>query len=320
MELFSYFTSISQAMLQIFFLGLIGFVLVRRKVLTEEGLSGLTNLFIVIVFPSLIFWQIVTKFKFELYPQWWMFPILSLMITAVGLLVGYLCSSNLKDAHMRREFICLTGFQNSGYLPLVLLRWIVPEKHLSTILIYLFLFLLSFNLVIWSWGVYFLSARTSRRFSLGSVFSPPVVAMLAGFSFVALKINACIPQYILSPIEMLGNCSFPLAIVVVGATLANGYTPKQLEKENILRLILAKLLVLPLLGLVFLNYIKLPYLIGLLIMLELAVPSATNLAIIARKYSTQERLISQGIFFTHIVSLVTLPLFLAGFNFIVMRR
>lgn len=320
MEFFSYFISIFQAMLQIFFLGLIGFFLVRRKMLTQEGLSGLTNFFIVIVFPALIFGQIVTKFRFESYPRWWVFPILSLIITGLGLLVGYLSSGNLKDRQIRREFICLTGFQNSGYLPLVLLRWIVPPEDLSTILIYLFLFILSFNLVIWSWGVYFLSARPTRRFPLGSLFSPPVAAILIGFLFVVLKINALLPQCILLPIEMLGNCSFPLAIVVVGATLAQAHPLKQLEKKNVVRLILAKLLVLPLLGLAFLTYFKLPYLIGLLIILELALPSGVNLAIISRRYSSSERLISQGIFFTHIVSLVTLPLFLAGFNFIVMRR
>lgn len=320
MEILSYFKSISQAMLQIFFLGLVGFVLVRKKVLSGEGLSGLTSFLIEVTFPALIFWQIITKFSFSLYPKWWIFPLASIAISALGVLAGYIFSLPDRDTQLRREFMSLAGFQNSGYLPLALFGWIIPREQLSAMLIYLFLFLLGFNLVLWSWGVYFLSARKLRRFSLASLFSPPVIATFLGFIFVLLKVNSYIPTFILSPLELLGNCSFPLAIVVVGASLADLYVAKPLDKKLIIRLILAKLIVLPSLGLLFISYFQLPYLLGLLIILELAAPSATSLAVIARKYSQEERFISQGVFFSHIVSLVTLPLFLSAFNLIVFYR
>ena len=319
MEILGYFKSIAQAMLQSFFLGAVGFFLVRRKILSSQGLDGLSRFLIEVSFPALIFWQIVTKFSFELYSNWWLFVLLSLTITALGLALGYLFGFSVKDSHIRREFISLVAFQNSGYLPLVLLGWIVPREQLSTVLIYLFMFLLGFNLVIWSWGVYFLSEHKLKYFSLPSLFSPPVIATLSGFLFVLLKINKALPAFILSPLEMLGNCSFPLAIVVVGASLADLYVYRMPDKKLVLKLILAKLLLLPAMGLLFLGYVQVPYFIGLLIILELAVPSATSLAVIVRRYGRQEKIISEGIFISHIVSLATLPLALALFNWIVLR-
>lgn len=326
MTVFSYFNSISQAMLQIFLLGLVGFVLAYKSLISEEGVRGLTDFFINIAFPALIFWQIVTKFSFNLYPDWWIFPLIGLSITALGLLVGHAFSRRAGGAQLRREFICLVGFQNSGYLPLVLLNWIVPKEQLAQMLIYLFLFLLSFNLVIWSWGVYFLSAHKARKFSLTSLLSPPVIAMLSGFGFVALNIGRFLPGFILSPLEALGNCSFPLAMVVVGASLAGLYQARGSLRERgsyggvMFKLILAKLVVLPLLGLLFIWYFKFSYLTGLLVILELAVPSATNLTIISRKYSQKDEITSQGVFLSHIAGLVTLPLFLTAFNHIVFLR
>ena len=107
--------------------------------------------------------------------------------------------------------------------------------------------------------------------------------------------------------------------MVVGASLAQLYNKQAIDLRNIIKLSL--LVVHPaLLGLLFLSLVRLPYLIGLLIILELAVPSATNLAIITRKYARQEKIISQGIFFSHILSLITLPVFLTLFNIIVSRR
>ena len=335
-------------MLQVFVLGLVGFVLVKKGMLSPQGLDGLTDFFIGLVFPALIFGQIVREFDFKAVGYWWLFPLLSLGITGLGLLAGYGFGFSLKDAQTKREFIALSGFQNSGYLPLVLLKGILPPEQLGPMLIYLFLFLLGFNLVIWSWGVSFLSARPAASFGYGcgyrkphhrplaygkpnyglvanmfswaSLFSPPVLAVILGLVFVILKIGRFIPQFILFPIEMLGNCSFPLAMVVVGASLAQLYNKQAIDLRNIIKLSLLKLCILPLLGLLFLSLVRLPYLIGLLIILELAVPSATNLAIITRKYARQEKIISQGIFFSHILSLITLPVFLTLFNIIVSRR
>lgn len=309
-------------MLQIFLLGLVGFVLVRKKILLSEAVSGLSSFLIGVAFPALIFWQLVTKFSLSLYPDWWIFPLASFIITGLGLSVGFLFSLSVKDARLRREFISLAGFQNAGYLPLTLLAWIAPEGYRDILLIYLFLFLLGFNLVIWSWGVYFLSERKLKHFSLASLFSPAVMAILLGFAFVILKLNAFMPKFILQPIELLGNCSFPLAVVVLGAILAElrGDSQKPFEKKIISKMILAKLIVLPILGLLFLSFFKLPYLLGLLIIIELAVPSANSLAVIARKYSEEEKIISQGIFVSHLVSLVTLPVFLALFNWLSLRQ
>lgn len=320
MSSISYFKPIAYAMAQIFFLGLIGFLLVRRKILSEEGLEGLTDFFICVSFPALIFWQIITKFSFSQYPNWWIFPCLSLGITGLGLFVGYIFSLPLKDAQVRKECICLVGFQNAGYLPLVLLNRIVPQEQLAAMLIYLFLFLLGFNLVIWSWGVYFLSAHTLRSFSFKSLLSPPVVSILAAFILVWLNINKFIPALILYPLESLGNCSFPLAIVVIGASLAELHGLKKekqalaITPESILMVLLAKLVVLPLIGLALVGYFRIPRLLGFLIVLELAVPSATNLAIISRRYAQKDIIISRGIFLSHMVSLITLPVFLALFS------
>jgi predicted permease len=320
MEISSYFKSISQAMLQLFFLGLVGFALAKRRVLLKEGVNGLAGFLIVITFPCLVFTEVIGRFSFSAYPDWWLFPLMSLAVSGLGLFVGYVFSAPLKDAQIKREFIGLTGFQNSGYLPLALLGWLLPKEQLGIMLIYLFLFLLGFNLVIWSWGVYFLSAHKLKKFSFSSLFSPPVIAVLLGFLFIFLKAHRFVSKGFLAPLEMLGKCSFPLAMVVVGAGLAELSGTKSVDKKVMLRLVLAKLILLPSIGLLWLGYFRLPYLVGLLVILELAVPSANSLAVIARQYAQGEKIISRGIFISHITSLVTLPLFLAAYNLIVFRR
>lgn len=307
------------AVAQIFLLGAIGYFLMKNKLLGEAGLDILSRLVVEITLPILIFCQLVKDFRFDLYPDWWIFPLLSLLITVAGLLLGYIFIVFIKGDQRKMQFLSLITFQNSGYLPLALIAALLPKEKIDTMFIYLFLFLLGFNLIIWSFGVYMLSLRERKKFELGSLFSPPVIATLVSLVIVFFGINKFIPDTVLKPLRLVGDCTLPLAMFVVGGSLAPIHL-KHIDKKAILLMVLAKLVILPLLGLWLITKFNLPQLIGLLIIMQLAVPPATSLSVIARHYKKEDLLISQGIFFGHIVSLVTLPLFLSLYFTLVMIK
>jgi predicted permease len=83
---------------------------------------------------------------------------------------------------------------------------------------------------------------------------------------------------------------------------------------------LAKLVVMPALGLWLVFIFKFPELFGLLIVLQLAMPPATNLSVIVSHYKKDDLLVSQGIFFGHVASLVTIPLILSLYFMISMIK
>jgi predicted permease len=50
---------------------------------------------------------------------------------------------------------------------------------------------------------------------------------------------------------------------------------------------------------------------GLLVLMQLAMPPATSLSVITRHYKKEDLLISQGVFFGHIASVITIAIFLS---------
>lgn len=300
------------AVAQIFILGAIGFFLVKKNVLGDEGLDALSRLTIDIVFPILIFCQLIKDFSFELYPNWWIFPLISIAITILGLAVGFAFSLFLKGREHRIQFVNLVGFQNSGYLPLTLIAALsLSSVSRDTIFIYLFLFLLGFNLVMFSLGVYLLTFSKGKKFELKNLFNPPVVAVLASLILIFFRLNS-IPGFIYKPLNMIGNSALPLAMFVVGGNLAQ-IRLRNIDKHAVFLLILTKLIILPLIGLLVILKINMPQLIALLIIIQLSAPSATTLSVITRHYKREDLLISQGIFFSHLVSILTIPVFLSLF-------
>lgn len=307
---FKSFGLVSGAVGQIFILGAIGYFLVRRGILTRQGMDFISRLVIDITLPAMIFSQLIQGFNFSLKPAWWIFPLTSFAITLLGLIVGSAFASLIKRGEQRRQFLSLVAFQNSGYLPLALVAALFSAEKINLMFIYIFLFLLGFNLVMWSLGVYFLSYHRNKKFELGSLFSPPVLATLFTMALVGLGVNKFIPELILRPLRMVGDSTLPLAMFVVGGNLGL-IRINRIEFKPISLLILAKLLILPLLGLLFIRGLSLPYLFSLLLMMQLAMPSATSPSLIIVRYNREDLLISQGILITHLVSLATIPFFLS---------
>ena len=307
------------AMAQIFLLGGLGYMLVKKNILSGEGLDALSRLVIQIIFPALILAQMLKNFSFSLYPNWWIFPLVSLTITIMGLTVGWLLLklSGLKTDKL--QFLSLVAFQNSGYLPLAIAAAIFTGQQANDIFIFIFLFLLGFDLVAWSLGIYMLTYEKQVKFKLRSLFSSPVTANLTSLALIALGLNKFIPDVLFKPLSLVGNCTLPLAMLVVGGNVALVQL-KNIDREVTFIFLLGKLIILPLLGLVIVLKFALPHLLGFLIVMQLSMPSATSLSVIIRRFNKQDVLISQGVFFSHIIGLLTIPLFLSLYLFLVMLK
>ncbi len=302
-----------------FILGFIGYLLIKRNFLGEAGLNALSRLVIEVTLPFLIFCRLLKDFRFDAFPEWWLFPLISLVITLLGLLVGWFFSGFISGRQGKLQFLSLVSFQNSGYLPLALLGALLSPEKAQTIFIYLFLFLLGFNLLMFSLGVYLLTFSQAKKFDWWSLLNPPVIATLAGLAVVYFNLAHFFPRWLIHPLQTAGDCTLPLAIFVVGGNIAAIRLVK-VEKKAMALMALAKLVIMPALGLWLVFIFKLPELFGLLIVLELAMPPATNLSVITSHYRQDDLLISQGIFIGHMVSLITVPLFLSFYFMINMLK
>lgn len=313
------FRVVGAAVTQILILGAVGYILVKKNILGECGLDNLSRLTLDITLPLLIFTQLIRDFSFSIFPDWWIFPLISMAVTVLGLSVGFILSLFIKGEQHKMQFASLVGFQNSGYLPLALLAALLPVGELKIMFIYLFLFLLGFNLIMFSVGVYLLTFLKNKKFDWLSLFSAPVIAVLASFLLIIFKLDRFIPDFIFQPLKWLGDCTMPLAMLVVGGSLAK-IELKHIDIKTMSLMCLAKLLILPALGFLILWKIKPPFLVSLLIFIQLAMPPAANLSVIVRSYKKEDLLISQGTFFGHILSIVTLPLLLSlYFAFIMLK-
>lgn len=298
-------------MAQIFLLAFCGYWLTRKAVVAESLLKGMSRLIVDVLLPCFIFVKFVGSFDFSAFPRWWIFPLLSCAVMGAGVAISKLFFAiDRRFKEHQREFISLVAFQNSGYLPLILVALLLSGEAQERMFISIVLFLLGFNLVIWSAGVFFLTKEKDKQKERGTLFNPPVAAILVSLLLIVTGLHRFIPVFVMRSAKMFGDCVLPLAMFVVGGNLALVPMRTRENAHSIAGVVLAKLFIMPLIFFGVIALVRPSYEIAFLLLLQAMAPSATSLSLIIRNYDTQDNIISMGIFWTHLVSMVTIPLFL----------
>ena len=294
---------------QILLMGACGYFLVKKGIVDEAGLDLLTRLLVKFFLPLFMFYQLTGHFSFSDFPDWWLYPLLGVAIAFSGLVVGKLALFCCPFIKTKREFLSLIVFQNSGYIPLMLVTTLFSGEVANRLYVSIFLLLIGFNAMMWSLGVWLLARPKRTGLDVKSFYNPPLIAIIGTLFIIFLGIHKYIPKTIMVPIQLFNQCALPLAMIVIGGALAT-IKLTHMPKRPIAMVCFAKLIVLPLVAFGVVFAFRLHGLIGFLIVLEAVVPSAVTLSVIARYYQGDETFVNQGIFYSHVLSVITMPAFL----------
>ena len=118
------------------------------------------------------------------------------------------------------------------------------------------------------------------------------------------------PEAVLKPVKILGDAALPMAMIVIGGNLSLS-SLSRINWTQVTGAVLIKLIVLPLITLIVLSIVKLNPLVSFVAIIQACMPSSITISIIARNYETKNQdFINQGIFVTHLLSMITIPIFL----------
>ncbi|MDD5070347.1 MAG: AEC family transporter [Candidatus Omnitrophica bacterium] len=306
---------IALAIIKLVFIAVLGYYLYRRNVIDERILKFLNEFVINVTVPFLIFSHLIENDDIVRGNSLLLFVALSFLIFFLSSAIGFIYSLiRGVSPRFKREFISLVAFQNCGYLPMNLVYVLLENKLRENFLIYIFLYLFGFNIMMWSVGSFFIFRKKGEKFKVSTLFTPPVTATLIGIVLVFFKASQFVPNIIISPIKMVGDMSFVLSMIILGAQL--GKIELDGFKQRIKLIIEAsflKLVVVPFVFLLLMIQFDKTSLIGFFVVFEAAMPSAASLLLVARLKMADSSFIAQTVLLTHIASIVTIPVWVAIF-------
>lgn len=301
--------AISLAIVKLCIIIAFGFWLCRRQVIQDSAVDFLTAFVVNFTAPCMIFSYLIDNaWMVQRYPIW-IFLAISLGIYLLGYFLGFLAGVRSPE-RLKKEAQALISLQNAGYLPLTLAAVLFFGKMKNEFIVYIILYLLGYNILLWSIGSSIIYSDKKAGFNFKNLLTPAISSIALGLLLIYFRLIRYLPpafaDVVFTPIKMIGEVTFVLSMVLLGAGLAKtNLAGIKANLNALIKVSILKLLVMPLLVFFGLVVLKIYSFLGFFVLVQSAMPAAASLVIIAKQHQADLEFTAQGVFVTHLLAILT---------------
>lgn len=293
---------ITQILLQqtiiMFALMLLGLLLSRRGMITEQGSRDLSNVLLYAVIPCVILRSYMSEFSTEKLRAMGLSALIAVIAFAASIAVAYLtCGTR----HRIENFA--VAFGNAGFIGIPLVTAVFgPEAAF-----YVVSFSTFANLLQWTYGIVIISGK-KETMNLRMVFVNPVfISMVIGIALFVLQ--PTLPTVVTGTIGYIADGNTVLAMIILGYYLSKVQLRGLFADARLYLFSALRLLVVP--AVTILVFLPFPFARGeitLITLIAAATPIASSTAIFAQKFDQDYRQAVSYVCLSTILSVATLPL------------
>lgn len=280
----------------------LGVVLQRSKLVSAEFSKGLSTFVLYVSLPALIIKSMNYEFDPELMKNSIYLLVSGILFYPLAYIVAKLVGKLLnvgEDKLGVYEFLMIFG--NVGFMGYPVMRVLYGEIGIF----YAAMFNFSFNLYIWTLGVYLIKKGSGEGVSARLLINPGTLAVSLGFALFGFSIQ--LPRVLQLVLESVGGTTTPLSMIVIGMILGTSSGFKWIKNWRLIVSSVIRLLIIPLLVLGIVWFVPMPSMLKGFILILTGMPSAALAAIFSHKYGADHELASRGILLTTFLSLWTIP-------------
>jgi len=286
-------------------IGVIGFWIIKKEIVPGNILRLLSPLALEIALPSLIFVNIIQNFSPIDSSDWWQLPLWWCFFTiiAAGLTLIF---SFVSKKNFRREFSISLFFQNGIFFPLAILAGMFGND--SSYIVSLFLFTVFYAAFFFSTYQFFFEKKGSWNLNWRKIIHPVLIVTIIAVLIRLVGIQDVIPGFIISIFILLGGMTIPLIMIILGGNIYVDFHKKgKIQSIEIVKFVVVKNILFPLIFLSILFLIKPSYHIALIILIQGAVPPVTAVPLVTERSGGDRAIVNQFIVSSFILSLITIP-------------
>lgn len=278
-----------------FVLIMLGFTITKLKMFNEEGKVQFSEILVSIVTPCVIINAFQVDFQVSLAKELLLVFLSGIIIHVIAILLGQLF---YKNSPIDNTSVI---YSNCGFMAIPLLQAVLGDTGVFFGAAYIAIF----NALVWTHGVYVFTK--GRGLSVKKILlNPGIISVAIGLALFFLRIR--LPHILLQPIQYMAGLNTPVAMLLLGAFLANVKFGSIFKNIHLYIISVLRLLVLPLICMFVLKLIPMSETAYMSVLIPSACPVATMIAIFAQRFKLDRGYASQLVAINTVLSIVTIPL------------
>lgn len=280
---------------------IVGIYARKKDIITKEANKSLSDLLVNITLPFLLLSSFNYKYSQDMLVKAKNIFIYSIIIHLVLIFISRLFVFRYPEKS-KKVLRFVTIFSNCGFMGYPVLEGLFGKIGIF----YGAIFNIPFNLFMLSVGVMIYTGKKDLKTLKEVLVHPGIIATVMGFLMFLFSIKLPYPIY--TTLNMVGSTTTPLAMLIVGAMLAEVKLKEIFKGSIVYYASFLRLMVVPFLTLGILKLLNADKLLMQVSVVIEAMPAAVLASVFAEKYGADTSLASRSVFITTIISMVTIPI------------
>ena len=293
-------TVFSQVMILMIMIA-VGFAAAKAKIMTAEGARCCTDIALIIATPCVIIKSLIREYSNEIMKSLAFAIFITLLVQVLMIFLSRLILHS-KDKARERVLRFGTIFANCGFMSLPLQQVILGADGT----LYGSAYVIMFNLVIWSYGVFLISGDKKYIKPKKLFVNPGIIGLAIGLVIFIFSIP--IPKIIYSAIDYMSALYTPLPMLIIGYHLAQNNPLTAFKDPKCLLAVLLSMIVYPLAVLGFLYLIGVRGTLLVSVIISVSAPVAAITTMFSAKYRADTPLSVDMVSLSTVAAAVTMPL------------
>lgn len=290
-------------MMCLFLMIALGYGAAKWGIVSPQVSGGLSSMVVKITCPMMVLSSVMTAKPQGTMKEIGVVFLLSLLLYIIFPLIGVVLNFILRTPEKdKRLYIFMTTFSNVAFMGFPVINAIYGE----TGVFFTAIFNLTFNLFVFTFGVELMSGHSGKgSISFKALLNPGIIAALVAILIFVLKIP--IPAVISTTCSTVGSMTTPLAMIVIGSSLASVPLIEVFSEYRLYPYTILKQGVAPvLIWFVFKNFITDPMILAITVIVS-AMPVAATTVMFSKEYGQDDVKGAKAVFITTLISILTIP-------------
>lgn len=297
---------IVNGVISLFLIILVGVYAAKKRIITKEINKGLTNILLKITLPCLVVSSFIFDLSDELKDNIIRCFIYSPLVLIISIVISYILLIPIKGE--KKIIIQFANvFSNCGFIGFPIVFSIYGNEGV----IYASIFNLFFTAFLWTYGVILFNGKMKREDIKKVLLNPAIVAVFIGLIIMIFGFD--IPSVLSSTLDLVGNMTSPLSMIIVGVILGNAKIISYLKDKTIYYSAFLKLIIMPCILILISRLLKDTSLVIKTLIIVTAMPAAAMTSILAESFDKESEYSAVIVFITTLFSVITFSILL---NFI----